>query len=212
MPGFYHGEQYDLAGFAVGVVEEAHLLPRTHAMEAGDVVLGISSNGLHSNGYSLARKIVTDGDIQLDTPLPNDARQRSIGEALLAPTAIYVKPILALLEQHRDAIVGMVHMTGGGFQDNLPRVLPQHLGMSINLNSWTHCPLATFLGEQAQLSMATLLHTFNCGIGFTVVVKAAEAVQVQSTLSQLCEAHQWSVSRIGQLIQAKEAQPRIQFH
>lgn len=208
MPSFYQEHPYDLAGFAIGVVEEAHLLPNKQTMQAGDVVLGIGSQGLHANGYSLARSIVSEYGLELTHALPNDAQHRTLGEALLTPTAIYVQPLLAVLQQHRSAIRGMVHITGGGFQDNLPRVLPPHLAMAIDVTAWPWCPLASYLGHVAGLSVATLLHTFNCGVGFTVIVSADEADTVQATLDEACRVYtsayglpNWGVTRVGAVIE-----------
>ncbi|XVJ51379.1 MAG: phosphoribosylformylglycinamidine cyclo-ligase [Vampirovibrio sp.] len=185
MPGFYAKHQYDLAGFAVGVVEEAHLLPKSDRMVVGDVLLGVASSGPHANGYSLIRHILKQAKIDADLPLPYT--QDSLYDALLMPTRLYVKPILALLQEHRSAIKGMVHMTGGGFQDNLPRILPPHLKAVVNVDAWPLPPVFQWLAEAGNLEMLSLLHTFNAGIGFVLCVSAQEAPTVKACLSDLLD-------------------------
>ncbi len=195
MPGFYAKGQYDLAGFAVGVVEEAHLLPKQEAMQAGDVLLGIASSGPHANGYSLIRKILKDNAITQDMPLPNSSE--TLYEALLKPTRLYVRPILALLKTHRNAIKGMVHVTGGGFQDNIPRVLPPYLKAVIHTASWERPPVFEWLAQAGHLDTLSLLHTFNAGIGFVLCVDASQAESVQKALSELLLGE--AIYRIGVL-------------
>ena len=130
MPSVYHGNDYDLAGFAVGAAERAELLPR-HDLRPGDVVLGIASSGVHSNGFSLVRKVAAHARLAWDAPAPFD-RSRKLGEAVLTPTRIYVKSALAAIRETR-AVKALAHITGGGFPDNIPRVLPKHLGVRIDL-------------------------------------------------------------------------------
>ena len=182
MPNFYQPHQYDLAGFAVGVVEKTALLPKTETLTTGDVLLGLSSSGCHSNGYSLVRKTLQDNGItDWTAPLPTDTSV-SIADALLAPTLIYVKPVLALLEAFPTAVKAMVHVTGGGFQDNLPRVLPSHLKAVVRPHAWQWLPVFTYLQQLGGYSLETMLNTFNCGVGFVLVVYPAQAETVQQWL------------------------------
>ena len=207
MPGFYGKNQYDLAGFAVGVVEEAKLLPRPQTMQAGDVLLGIASSGAHANGYSLIRKILKDASITADVPLAGS--DLSLYDALLAPTRLYVKPILDLLKTHSSGIKGMVHVTGGGFQDNIPRILPEHLKAVVNLSSWTLPPVFAWLAKHGNLDTLTILHTFNAGIGFVLCVSAEEAASVKSRLSDLLDGE--TIYTLGQLAERPVDDEPISF-
>ena len=207
MPGFYAKNQYDLAGFAVGVVEEAKLLPRSEAMHAGDVLLGVASSGPHANGYSLIRKILKDARITADVPLPHS--EVSLYSALLKPTRLYVKPILALLKTHSAAIKGMVHVTGGGFQDNLPRILPAHLKAVVDLSSWSLPPVFRWLAQTGGLDALSILHTFNAGVGFVLCVSAEEADGVAERLSAILEGE--SVIRLGHLDEKPPQETAISF-
>jgi phosphoribosylformylglycinamidine cyclo-ligase len=182
MPNFYQPHQYDLAGFAVGVVEKANLLPKTESLAVGDVLLGLSSSGFHSNGYSLVRKTLQENQItDWQVPLPTHPAV-TIGEALLAPTVIYVQPILALLEAFPTAVKAMVHSTGGGFQDNLPRVVPAHLQAVVQPLSWDWSPVISYIQQLGGYSMETMLNTFNCGVGFVLLVNRSQAATVQQWL------------------------------
>lgn len=184
MPNFYQANQYDLAGFAVGVVEEANLLPKTDLLQPGDVLLGLSSTGFHSNGYSLVRKTLQENGVTDWTmPLPTNPAV-TLAEALLAPTRIYVQPILALLAAFPTAVKAMVHVTGGGFQDNLPRVLPSHLQAIVRPNAWEWSPVIAYLQTLGGFSAETMLNTFNCGIGFVLMVDATQANSVADWLKQ----------------------------
>jgi len=172
MPGLYDGLDYDLAGFAVGAAERGSLLPRP-GIRPGDVVLGLHSSGVHSNGFSLVRRIVAKTGLGWDAPAPF-APEQSLGEALLTPTRIYVKPLLAALGA-TDGIRALAHITGGGFPDNLPRVLPDDLGIAIDLDAVTAPPVFGWLAREGGVAEPEMLRTFNCGIGM-VVIAAAEAV------------------------------------
>jgi phosphoribosylaminoimidazole synthetase len=198
MPNFYQPNQYDLAGFAVGVVEKNNVLPKTERLAAGDIMLGLSSSGFHSNGYSLVRKTLQDNAItNWNVPLPTD-ESISIAEALLAPTIIYVQPVLALLEAFPNAVKAMVHITGGGFQDNLPRVIPPHLQAVVKPQAWDWSPVIQYIQQLGGYSMETMLNTFNCGIGFVVLVDPAQAKTVQQWLKdQYPQA--FNVFEIGRL-------------
>ncbi|MBL8568297.1 MAG: phosphoribosylformylglycinamidine cyclo-ligase [Phreatobacter sp.] len=175
MPGLYADGDYDLAGFSVGAAERGTLLPRRD-VAAGDMVLGLASSGVHSNGYSLVRKIVEVSGLGWDAPAPFDTA-KTLGEALLEPTRIYVKSVLAA---HRGtgAIKALAHITGGGFVDNIPRVLPEGLGVEVNLAAVPVPPVFGWLAKVGGLDQAEMVRTFNCGIGMVVVVAEAEAAAV----------------------------------
>ncbi len=185
MPGLYDGQDYDLAGFSVGAAERGTLLPKA-GIAAGDLVLGLPSSGVHSNGFSLVRRIVARTGLGWDAPAPFDAG-RSLGEALLEPTRIYVKPLLAVLKA-TDGIKALAHITGGGFPDNLPRVLPDDVGIAVDLDAVTPPPVFGWLAREGGVAEAEMLRTFNCGIGMAVVVDAAKAEPVIAALQAAGEA------------------------
>jgi len=194
MPGMYGSGDYDLAGFAVGAVERGEALTG-ETVQSGDVVLGIASTGLHSNGYSLARRVVDDNGAAYDKPAPFDS-SRTLAEALLAPTRIYVRSCLAAIRDHgADGVRAMAHITGGGLPENLPRVLPDSLAARIERGSWPIAPVFHWLAERGGIDEAELLRTFNCGIGMAVVVSAAKADAVAATLRNGGE----TVYRIGRI-------------
>ena len=167
MSSFYGDGNYDLAGFAVGIVDRERCVTG-ESIEAGDIVLGLPSSGLHSNGYSLVRRIVLDRKhIPLDTYI--EALGRTIGEEVLEPTKLYVKPILPLLEE--NLVKGMAHITGGSFYDNIPRILPKGLGVMINSDAWPVLPIFRLLQEWGHVESKEMYHTFNMGIGMVLVVK-----------------------------------------
>ena len=161
MPGMYAPGHYDLAGFAVGVVESDRIIDGS-TIEAGDKLIGFSSSGIHSNGFSLVRKLLKDHDWNAEYGLG-----RPLGEVLLEPTRLYVDDILP----HMDHVKGLVHITGGGFTENLPRVLPEGLGIQIKKGSWPMLPIFEMLAEVGQLSEHDLYTTFNMGIGMVAIVK-----------------------------------------
>ena len=194
MPGMYEGEDYDLAGFAVGIAEKSRLLDPA-AVSEDDVILGLASSGPHSNGYSLIRRILEVADADLDENIDG----RPLGEALLAPTRIYVKQLLKLLES--VDVHALAHITGGGLPENLPRVLPQGLDAEIDLNSWDMPPLFRWLQQHGGVAEPEMLRTFNCGIGMVVVVPADQAEQASSLL----EAEGETVYRIGKMIAGGES-------
>ena len=167
MSSFYGDGNYDLAGFAVGIVDRERCVTG-ETIEAGDIVLGLPSSGLHSNGYSLVRRIVLEHkQMPLDTYI--DALGRTIGEEVLEPTKLYVKPLLPLLEE--NLVKGMAHITGGSFYDNIPRILPKGLGVTINSDAWPVLPIFTLLQEWGHVEPREMYHTFNMGIGMVLVVK-----------------------------------------
>lgn len=167
MSSFYGDGNYDLAGFAVGIVDREQCVTG-ESIEAGDIILGLPSSGLHSNGYSLVRRIVLEHkQIPLDTYI--EALGRTIGEEVLEPTKLYVKPILPLLEE--NLVKGMAHITGGSFYDNIPRILPEGLGVMINSDAWPVLPIFRLLQEWGHVESKEMYHTFNMGIGMVLVVK-----------------------------------------
>jgi len=182
MPGLYKDGDYDLAGFAVGAAERGRLLPHGD-IEAGDAVIGLSSSGVHSNGFSLVRRIVAHSQVALDAPAPF-APVMTLGGALLTPTRLYVKSCLRAIRE-TAAVKGLAHITGGGFTDNIPRVLPKHLGVGIDLARVPVLPVFKWLAEQGGIAELELLRTFNCGIGMIAIVKqdAVEAVSDVFTAS-----------------------------
>ncbi|GGD15098.1 phosphoribosylformylglycinamidine cyclo-ligase [Pyruvatibacter mobilis] len=171
MPGMYQGDDFDLAGFAVGAAERGTLLPRQD-IAAGDIILGFASSGLHSNGFSLVRKLIADAGAKLDAPAPFDTNAATLGEALLTPTRLYVTP---LLEPIRDGrIKALAHITGGGFSENIPRVLPKTLAADIDYTSWELPPVFRWLQGLGGMTDAELHRTFNCGIGMVAVVSPGD--------------------------------------
>ena len=185
MPGLYGKGDYDLAGFCVGAAERGTLLPRPD-VKAGDVLIGLASSGVHSNGYSLVRKIVERSGLAWSAPAPFSPKQ-SLGQALLEPTRIYVKTLLAVLKE-TGAIKAMAHITGGGFIDNIPRVLPEGLGAQIDLDAIPVLPVFVWLAETGGVSVHEMLRTFNCGIGMVLVVDEHAVDTVQHSLKKHGEA------------------------
>ncbi len=178
MPGMYPDGEYDLAGFAVGVVEKEQVI-NGRSIAAGDIVLGLASNGIHSNGYSLVRKIIERARPELDAPF---ADGQTLRQAIIAPTRLYVKPILAALKQF--TIKGMAHITGGGISENVPRILPDDTVAAIDAQSWPLPKLFQWLQQAGQVDSQEMYRTFNCGIGMVLVVNAADAAEVQQFLQQ----------------------------
>jgi len=166
MPGLYAKGDFDLAGFSVGAVERGHVLPRTAEMVAGDVLIGVASSGVHSNGYSLVRKVVEKSGLSWDADAPF-APGKKLGEALLAPTRLYVKSALEALRV--GGVKGFAHITGGGITENLPRALPDGLNAEVDLDSWTPAPVFGWMAKSAGIAAPEMLRTFNCGIGMVAV-------------------------------------------
>jgi len=194
MPGMYGGGDYDLAGFAVGAVERNQALTG-ETVRNGDVIFGLASTGLHSNGYSLARRVVDDSGLGYGDPAPF-APEKSLAEVLLAPTRIYVRSCLAAIREHGpDGVRALAHITGGGLTENLPRVLPDDLGARINRGTWPAPPVFGWLAQVGGIDEMELLRTFNCGIGMAVVVSGDRADAVRETLEENGEA----VYRIGHI-------------
>ena len=177
MPGMYAGGDFDLAGFAVGAMERGQDLPR--GIEPGDMLLGLASNGLHSNGFSLVRKVVEVEGLAWDATAPFE--DAPLGEALLVPTRLYVRPVLAALRA--GGVAGLAHITGGGLTENLPRILPEGCGARIDLTGWRLPPVFRWLAEAGGLAETEMLKTFNAGIGMVVVAKAEHAGHVGDLLA-----------------------------
>lgn len=180
MPGMYAAGDYDLAGFAVGAAERGALLPRAD-IGAGDVVLGLASSGVHSNGFSLVRRIVEARGLDYGAAAPFEP-ERSMGEALLEPTRIYVKPLLAAI-RNTGAVKALAHITGGGLIENIPRVLPDDYGVRLDLAAITPPPVFGWLAKQGGVAESEMLRTFNCGIGMIVIAEAERAATVSAELS-----------------------------
>ncbi|MGA7021560.1 MAG: phosphoribosylformylglycinamidine cyclo-ligase, partial [Pseudolabrys sp.] len=181
MPGVYQGDDYDLAGFAVGAVERDAILPRSDIAD-GDIIVGLASSGIHSNGYSLARKVVEKTGLPWAAPAPF-LPERSLGNAILTPTRIYVNACITAIRETK-AVKGMAHITGGGFPDNIPRILPKGLGARIDLTQITVPPVFQWLAREGNIAQNEMLRTFNCGIGMTVVTAPGEVDAVTKTFER----------------------------
>ncbi|MHB9878708.1 phosphoribosylformylglycinamidine cyclo-ligase [Pacificimonas sp. ICDLI1SI03] len=197
MPGMYGAGDYDLAGFCVGAVERGDQLTG-ETIAAGDVILGIASNGFHSNGYSLVRRIVDDFGHDLSAPAPFDA-SRSLGEALLEPTRIYIESLLPAVRS--GGIKALAHITGGGLLENIPRVLGKTHRAVLDANSWTLPSAIDWIRDQGSIAPAELARTFNCGIGMAVICAAADADRLTQMLTEAGE----TVNRIGQIEEGERA-------
>lgn len=185
MPGVYAEGEVDVAGTIVGVVDESHLLPRPEAMAAGDVLIALPSSGLHTNGYSLARKVCFEvAGLKVDDELPGTGT--TVAKALLAVHRSYLVPVLPLVKAGR--LLGMAHITGGGLTDNLPRVLPSALDAAIDTGSWTIPPLFRFLMEKADLPLEDARRSFNLGVGMVLIARKSEAEPVLQALAGMGEA------------------------
>ena len=195
MPGMYTGGDFDLAGFCVGIVEKDRIIDGSK-VKAGDKLIAIASSGPHSNGYSLIRKILEASNSSLDN--------KELGQALLEPTKIYVKSLLELLKT--VPVHALAHITGGGLTENLPRVLPEGLDASVDLNTWEFPEIFKWLQENGNVSQADMLTTFNCGIGMIVCVDAEDEVETMAILSQQGE----SVFAVGEIISAS-GEPKVVY-
>ena len=188
MPGMYSNDDYDLAGFCVGIVEKSKILDGTNVTE-GDCLLGLASSGPHSNGYSLVRKVLEVSKASLDQPFG----ESTLGKTLLAPTTIYVKPLLELIEKHD--VHALAHITGGGLLENLPRVLPDGTQAVIQRQSWQQPAVFDWLAEQGNIAEEEMLRTFNCGIGMVIVLPESEIISAQTLLKSL-DIESWNIGKI----------------
>jgi phosphoribosylformylglycinamidine cyclo-ligase len=201
MPGLYKAGDYDLAGFAVGAVERDAVLPR--GVAAGDVVLGLASSGLHSNGFSLARKVAETSGLRWDAPCPF-APGVTLGEAMLTPTRLYIRSCLAAIRE-TGGVKALAHITGGGITENVPRVLPAGLGVRVDLSRVPVLPVFRWLAASGGIAESEMLRTFNCGIGMVAVVEPAKADAVVAVLDREGE----TVTRLGEVVSAPDAPPRV---
>jgi phosphoribosylformylglycinamidine cyclo-ligase len=196
MPGLYAGGDFDLAGFAVGAVERGAILPKTREMRPGDVLIGVASSGVHSNGYSLVRKVVAASGLGWRAPAPFAPGMR-LGEALLIPTRLYVKGALEAI--HAGGVKGLAHITGGGITGNLPRALPEGLDAEVDLSCWTPPPVFGWLAQAGGIAQAEMLRTFNCGLGLIAVMapeQAGHAIDAFQTCGD-------KAARIGHLVKGE---------
>lgn len=200
MPGMYNGEDYDLAGFAVGVVERDRIVNGS-GVQAGHRLLALASSGPHSNGYSLIRKVLERSQADPGQALGSS----TLGEALLAPTRIYVKTVLKLLDRH--SIDGLAHITGGGITENIIRVLAPELGIAVDTGSWEQPAVFGWLAEQGGISSSEMLRTFNCGVGMVLLVAAAIAPAVQQAAAALGE----ECTDIGQVVTVAPGESRVRY-
>ncbi|WP_309627888.1 phosphoribosylformylglycinamidine cyclo-ligase [Brevundimonas sp.] len=185
MPGMYSGGDYDLAGFSLGAVERGHALPRLDLQNTGDLIIGLASSGPHSNGYSLIRKVVERSGLAWGDDAPF-ARDRSLAQALMEPTRIYVKPVLPLMKA--GLIKGAAHITGGGLIENPPRCIAEGLSAEFDWNAWPVPPVFQWLAETGGISDHEMRRTFNCGIGFILIVAPENAEDVLAGLLEAGEA------------------------
>ena len=200
MPGMYQGEDYDLAGFCVGVVEKSNIIDGS-AVRVGDTLIGLASSGAHSNGFSLVRKILEISAAELSTDLDG----RTLGAALLEPTRIYVKPLLKLFETLR--VNALSHITGGGLLENLPRVLPENCSANIDCQSWDMPAVFRWLQDQGNVIDEEMYRTFNCGVGMVICVADSDAEEA----IRLLEASGEQAWRIGQIESAKDGEAPVKL-
>ena len=200
MPGMYEGEDYDLAGFCVGIVEKSQILDGSK-VEVGDILIGLASSGPHSNGYSLIRKIIEVANADLSQPLGNT----TLGDALMVPTRIYVKTLLQLLKD--QPIRAMAHITGGGLLENIPRVLPNNTKAVLDATSWELPPVFQWLQDNGNVASLEMYRTFNCGIGMVLAV-AKDAVD--ATLAQLIAAGE-NAFVVGHIANTDAAKPHVEM-
>ena len=196
MPGFYPVEEYDLAGYSTGVVDKARIIDNK-TMREGDVIIALPSSGVHSNGFSLVRKVLDVENADLRSPL-TELGGRSLGEALLTPTRIYVKPVLALLEQ--VPVKGISHITGGGFYENIPRSIPDGLGAEIERKNIRILPIFDLIAKRGGISERDMFNTFNMGVGMSIVVSAADTGRALSVLRE----HGEDPYLIGRIVRSDE--------
>ncbi len=195
MPGMYAGDDYDLAGFVVGVVDKTRIIDGA-AIRPGDVLIGLASSGPHSNGYSLIRKVLDHTAADLDGPIPgHEEEQLTLGQALLAPTRIYVKPLLALIQALPQSVHGMAHITGGGLTENITRVVPERYGIRINTRRWPRPAVFDWLQQAGGISDEEILRTFNNGIGMVLVVPTDQAQAVQAHLRN-AQQENWLIGEV----------------
>jgi phosphoribosylformylglycinamidine cyclo-ligase len=200
MPGMYEGDDYDLAGFCVGVVEKSAIIDGSK-VQVGDALIGLASSGPHSNGYSLIRKILEVANADLQQPMGD----KTLADALLEPTRIYVKPILKLIRESQ--VNALSHITGGGLLENIPRVLPASAKAVIDIDSWTLPPVFQWLQAEGNVDAREMYRTFNCGVGMVIAVPADKA----DAAITLLQAEGESAWRIGQIEAAAEGEEQVEL-
>jgi phosphoribosylformylglycinamidine cyclo-ligase len=196
MPGFYRPGEYDLAGFCVGVVERGDMLSPAR-VKSGNAIIGVASSGLHSNGFSLVRKIIADNDLALDAVIDELADDKTLGDVLLEPTRLYVGLVRELLDGM--PVHGLAHITGGGFFENLPRALPDGLGATIDAAAWQRAPIFEFLQAQGEVPAEQMYRVFNMGIGMAIIVDRQYAADAVSC----AEAQGFDAWEIGEVIKGE---------
>ncbi|XP_055350451.1 trifunctional purine biosynthetic protein adenosine-3-like [Paramacrobiotus metropolitanus] len=200
MPGMYPGGRYDLAGFAVGIVEKQQILPKISDVKEGDVVIGIASSGIHSNGYSLVRKVVEQSGISFDQSAPFNPQQK-LSTELLAPTKIYVSCLLPLLRSdYLKEIRGMAHITGGGLTENIPRILPEHLDAVLDCQQWSIPPVFSWLSSEGKVVAEEMARTFNLGIGMVLIVSKSSADSIVDAIRY----HKETAMKIGTIVKGEK--------
>jgi len=201
MPGMYAGSDYDLAGFAVGIVEKSRMIDGS-SISAGDQLIGLASSGAHSNGYSLIRRVIERelGEVSQQS-LSKPFGDGTLADALMAPTHLYVKPVLELVKQ--DLVCGMAHITGGGLLENVPRILPNSLAAKIDRSSWQQPELFNWLARAGNIDDSEMHRVFNCGIGMVLVVRPD---RVDNAMSMLASAGE-SATRIGEIVPRSSGEP-----
>ncbi|KAG8536663.1 hypothetical protein GDO81_025919 [Engystomops pustulosus] len=192
MPGMYAPGEYDLAGFAVGAVERGCMLPLLEKISAGDLVIGVSSSGVHSNGFSLVRKVLEKSSLELSSPAPVGCGNGTFGEVLLTPTKIYSKTLLPVLKSGH--VKAYAHITGGGLLENIPRVLPPSLGVTLDALCWKMPGIFSWLQKEGGLSEEEMCRTFNCGIGAVLVVEKTQAQDVLKEIQAVEDA--WVIGEV----------------
>lgn len=203
MPGMYPAGEYDLAGFAVGIVEKSKIITGQQ-IQPGDILLGLTSSGVHSNGFSLVRKVIENTAGRLPATLD----KKPFKEAVMAPTRLYVKPVLAALKEHPVPwIKAMAHITGGGLIENIPRVLPENCSVQLNKNSWPQTELFFWLQQETHLDDREFFRTFNAGIGMVLAVDEKAAAAITRTL----QAHGQTVYQIGKVTPLHEQEQRVRI-
>jgi len=202
MPGFYPDGEYDLSGFAVGMVDSPKIVSGK-SVTPGDVLIGLGSSGAHSNGYSLIRKIFNESGLEAGEAFPG--ADKTVAEVLIEPTKLYVKPVLELMKSLE--IKGMVHVTGGGFYDNVPRVLPEETSARIEFGSWPMLPIFDWLKTQGRLSWPEMLQIFNCGIGYILICDADAAEKAMGLLDSMEDIEAY---RIGEIVRRKAANEQVE--
>ena len=204
MPGMYAQGDFDLAGFSVGVVEKSEILDPKN-VKAGQVLLGLASSGPHSNGYSLVRKVIEVSGASLSDSFNNNGDDTTLGKALLAPTTLYVKPILSALKNH--TIHAIAHITGGGLTENIPRVMPENSKGVIDLSSWERPATFAWLQQQGNIEEAEMLRTFNCGIGMILVIDKEDVNAISAHFKQK-GINNWV---IGSIEESDQTEPHIEY-